>query len=250
VSSARNLGLQKALGELIYFFDCDDIVATDILSFLVELQQTYQADIVSCSYLKVSEQSIPAAVKKTSETEKIVITSDKWQYSDVFMKVLMCKLFSRKVIDNICFSEQIYCTEDELFLTKVFINAKKLVYYPVIKAFYYIHEESLTRRVQTYRFWESGVLAQKNIKEKIYFNTDNIIVRRNAYNKYCTSIFELFRYVVLTGDSIHYGLLQQRYSKTLAEFLNEEKLPLARKMELKIYLGTYSEARHMYATKQ
>ena len=49
VSSARNLGLEKAQGELIYFFDCDDIIAPDALEFLVNLHKDTEADIVSCA---------------------------------------------------------------------------------------------------------------------------------------------------------------------------------------------------------
>jgi len=229
VSSARNLGLRKAQGNFIYFFDCDDVVAPDILSFLFTLQKTYQADIVSCSYLKVCEQAIPHDFRKTGEAEQIVATGDKWKYSDVFIGVLMCKLFSRKVIGTVCFPEQIYRAEDELFITKVFVKAEKVVYSPLIKAFYYINEESTTHKCQTYSFLNSFVLARNNIKEKIYFYTDNIDARRNAYNKYCASIFELFRYVVITGDKIHYELLRQRYSKTLVECLNSAKVPLTKK---------------------
>lgn len=246
VSSARNLGLRRAQGSFIYFFDCDDIVTPDILSFLFALQQTYQADIVSCSYRKVCEQTLPDTFMGNGEAEKIVATSDKWKYSDIFMGALMCKLFSRKVIGDICFPEQIYRAEDDLFFIKVFVNATKVVYCPVIKAFYYIHEESATNSVQTYSFLNSYVLARENIKEKIYFYTDDIGARREAYNKYCASIFELFHYVVLTGDKIHYELLRQRYSKTLVECLNTAKVPLTKKKELKTYLESYVTARNMH----
>lgn len=48
MSSARNLGLERACGKFICFFDCDDVLAPDTLEFLVNLQKDTGADIVSC----------------------------------------------------------------------------------------------------------------------------------------------------------------------------------------------------------
>jgi len=52
ISSARNLGLIKAQGRFVCFFNCGDIIAPDVLSFLFNLPQIQKADIVSCSNLK------------------------------------------------------------------------------------------------------------------------------------------------------------------------------------------------------
>ena len=250
VSSARNLGLEKAVGEFIYFFDCDDIIVPDILEFFIDLQETSKADIVSCSFTEVAEQSIPATIKKpNSDLDIIKTTADKWYNGDVFTRVLKCKLFSRKVIGDVRFSEQIRYSEDDLFLTEVFINADKVIYSPVIKVFYYLHEESATHQLQPYSFFQEFVLAKKLIKEKIFAATQNLKVRDVVYRDYCISIFALFRYAVRSGDKKQYKKLHEKYSGFLNEFLSKEKIPLGKKWEYRTYIESYIVARLIHTRK-
>jgi len=50
ISSARNLGLREAQGTFVCFFNCDDILAPDVLSFLFAMPQIHKADVVSCAH--------------------------------------------------------------------------------------------------------------------------------------------------------------------------------------------------------
>ncbi len=249
VSSAKNLGLENAKGQFIYFFDCDDVIAPDALEFLVNLQQDTAADIVSCSCLEVNKQAIPYTFKSCNNVKMIIATSDKWEYRDIFMGALMCKLFSQKTIGKIRFSEQIAYSEDDLFLTEAFIKAKKIAYCPLVKTFYHIHGESATHRVQPYSFFQGFVLAKFLITEKIYAATNNANVRASVYRDYCTSIFALFRCAVRDGDKKQYEQLQQKYAKLLEKFLVEGKISMGKKWEYKTYIKSYIVARLIHARK-
>lgn len=220
VSSARNLGLEKALGKYIYFFDCDDIIAPDTLEFLLTLLEKSGADIASCSFRHVFKQAISDTVKDTKNTQAMIKTlNEKYDNGDIFTHLLKCKLFSRLIIGNSRFSEQIHYSEDDLFATEVFIKAKCVVYSPVVKVFYYIHDESSTHKTQPYSYFQGFVLAKCLIKEKIYAATNNKNVRDLVYRDYCTSIFSLFRYVVHASDKTEYELLHKKYSAMLEDFL-------------------------------
>ena len=70
VSSARNLGLDKACGEWITFIDSDDYVAVDYLEELVSFKINSGAELVAIS-------------TKVGETEKSVTLSNN-QFSLVF----------------------------------------------------------------------------------------------------------------------------------------------------------------------
>jgi len=250
VSSARNLGLEKARGNFVYFFDCDDMLAPDTLEFLVNLQEINNADIASCFFTAVSEQAIPAEFKNENKSETIInAADDKWENGEVFTRILKCKLFSRKVIGDIRFSEQIHYAEDDLFTTEVFINADKVIYSPAIKVFYYLHEESETHRIQLYSFFESYVLARRLIKEKICAATNDENIRVLVCRDYFTSIFALFRCAVRDGDKKQYEQLQQKYAKLLEEFLVEGKISIGKKWEYKTYIKSYIVARLIHARK-
>ena len=250
VSSARNLGLEKVLGKFIYFFDCDDIIAPDALEFLVNLQKDTGADIVVCASTNVFEQVIPAAYKVTQSALATITTAEnKWEKPDIFYCLLGCKLFSRKVIGDIRFSEKICYGEDNLFQTEVFINADKVAYEPVIKVFYYLHDESATHKAQQYSFFQGFVLAKWLMKEKIYTATNNTKARHSANRGYCISIIALFRYVVRVGDKKEYEVLQKKYAKRLGEFIAKEEFSIWKKLEYKTYIKSYKIARLIHARK-
>ena len=249
VSSARNLGLEKARGKFIFFFDCDDLLATDILEFLVKLQKDTGADIVSCACKEVYEHSVPSSVKVAKNTDVIMATNDKWNYIDLFMGGIICKLFSKKVIGNTRFQEQVHYAEDNLFFTEAFIKATKVGYSPLIKAFYYIHSGSATHRQQPYSFFQSFVTAKRLIKEKIDTATTDTNIRARAYGGYCTSLFSLFRYVVRAGDRQEYERLHEKYSELLENFLHEEKMAMVKKLEYKTYIKSYELARLIHVRK-
>lgn len=250
VSSARNLGIEKATGEFIYFFDCDDMLAPDTLEFLFNLQAINQADIAACLFAVIKTQAIPAVFAASNKAYQVIEPeSAKWTYGEVFTRVLKCKLFTRKVIGDIRFDEQINYAEDDLFMTEVFIKANKVIYSPAIKVFYYLHEESATNRVQPYSFFEGYVQARLLIKEKVYAATNNADICMLVYHDYCTSIFALFRCVVRSGDKKQYAKLQRQYAGLLEQFLHKSKMAWGKKWEYKTYIKSYVLARLIHTRK-
>jgi len=249
VSSARNLGLEQARGKFIYFFDCDDVLAPDILELLVDLQKDTGADIVSCSCMEVLEHAVPSNFKVAENAEVIIATNDKWNYRYLFMGAIICKLFSRQVIENTRFQEKVHYAEDNLFFTEVFIKATKVGYCPLIKAFYYIHSGSATHSEQPYSFFQGFVLAKRLIREKICAATDNANIQAEVSRDYYISIFALFRYAVGVGDKKEYALLQEQYGKLLRDFLKAEKFSIGKKLEYKSYIKSYFIARLVHARK-
>ena len=249
VSSARNLGLEKARGELIYFFDCDDLLASDGLEFLVNLHKHTGADIVSCACMNVNKQTIPVNLRVNENLKMIIAAKDKWNYMEIFTGAIICKLFSRNVIGDTRFPKGICYAEDDVFFMEVFIKAKKVAYCPVVKAFYYLHSESSTHRPQSYEFFQSYVLAKRLIKEKIDTATTDTNICAIAYGDYCTSIFSLFRYVVRAGDRREYECLRNKYYDLLENFLHKEKMAMLKKIEYKTYIKSYELARLIHARK-
>ena len=57
VSSARNLGIEKAIGKYISFIDADDYIVSGGLERIVNLAEEYNADVVKFKYKSVQDSS-------------------------------------------------------------------------------------------------------------------------------------------------------------------------------------------------
>jgi len=65
LGQARNIGIEHATGDLIWFLDVDDRPLPKCLSTLVGAQQRYNADLVFCNYVRSSSTDPVIKRKKT-----------------------------------------------------------------------------------------------------------------------------------------------------------------------------------------
>ena len=128
VSSARNLGLSKAIGKWVYFVDSDDTLFDDCLETLL----MHTSDDIDCSvggYMDIYENK---AVGVSTEIIK------RWNYKTAlldfykpvyfrFNGYLWNRLFRHSIIkeNNIYFHENIYFKEDGLFIVEFICKSKK-----------------------------------------------------------------------------------------------------------------------------
>ena len=129
VSSARNLGLLKATGDYIAFVDADDYIEKDYIKKLITNIKEY--DICECGYNRVDEKG--NVLERFVPHEELI--TDNYQLQDYYLNYnntndfLWNKLFKRKIINDIKFSKH-KCSEDFLFIIKVFANANSKVTIP------------------------------------------------------------------------------------------------------------------------
>lgn len=81
--SARNLGIENATGEYIYFFDIDDEVASNLLEYNVHIMEKYDVEMVVFGYKNVetiykkeTEVSFPSVLLIGNESLKNVYVED------------------------------------------------------------------------------------------------------------------------------------------------------------------------------
>lgn len=142
VSSARNLGLDKAQGGWITFIDSDDYVGKEFLSELVLTMESCRVDFVAiCNYINV-DKKVPYLCINEEDFDLLF-----YKYS--FQK-LCCpwgKLFRTDFIKKIGlkFNESLHLGEDVVFVVTYLLNIKSLSLIKSSNYHYEIRPSSLVR---------------------------------------------------------------------------------------------------------
>ena len=153
VSAARNLALEKAEGEYVYFVDSDDWIAPDTLETLYTALRESGADTAGCGLRYVDQNKVegaaeppilPAGVYGREEIQKGIVDrmlGDRLSRNAVNGYVVRF-LFQRSLLEGMAF--QGAYLEDELFLMEYFCRAGKLVTVDVPLYYYYWNPASAT----------------------------------------------------------------------------------------------------------
>ena len=142
LSMSRNVGIDNACGEYLYFVDSDDFIEKDTIDYLYGLIKKYNVMIASCGALKIYDYNY----RLKNDEEKIYIASSK----EMIKKILLSKeyagtswnkLTKKELFRDIRFEDRI--VNDVVVTYKLYIKAKKIVYSNQIKYFYLRHKESI-----------------------------------------------------------------------------------------------------------
>lgn len=64
LSDARNAGLHKASGDYVLYVDSDDYLERDTIEWMISCAQSYEAEIVACTYKKTDDNNIQKLLTK------------------------------------------------------------------------------------------------------------------------------------------------------------------------------------------
>lgn len=132
VSYTRNFGLSIAKGEFVIFIDSDDIVHSNYIQRLVELNSKFNTDLTMVSYFTFNEESeVDVFPLNQREDEQITFETDiENAFFSVSQGTICSKLYRLDIIreNRILFDEKIYVSEDLLFNCTYADYCKNAVY--------------------------------------------------------------------------------------------------------------------------
>lgn len=134
VIGARKTGISNASSEFIVFVDADDLLESEMIQRLLEIQAQYLADIVCCGCMNLSRRGW---IKRSNPSgcDKVTITSGKEEalriVSGTGMSTMWGKLYKRAVfLDAWSIHDtlpDIFQGEDNMTNTVIFSHAGKVV---------------------------------------------------------------------------------------------------------------------------
>lgn len=183
VSSARNIGIEEAIGAWICFIDADDWIENNFCVELYQKAKEKNADIVQCAYNRVTNSNV----------EKVNCDNKEYEYNsrEYLIQTLnpqtgfgFChmKIYKREIIREIRFKEGLKVGEDALFGEQISQNVNKTIMLQKALYNYRINSNSVVRKFdENYvdKYLESMIINKEYLNENYKEDKE---VMQNYYN--------------------------------------------------------------------
>ncbi len=170
---AKNLGLEKALGEWIGFIDSDDWITPDFYEKLLTKAEETGADMVGCDYHLTGEHSmkIGQIVHNNNSWQTGILDKDKYRSLILDSGSLVVKIYKRHIILDYPnrFPEHIFY-EDNAISNSWMLRAKHFEYIEEPLYYYYQHDTSTVHTITKKRCEDRMEAARVMIKEAREFH--------------------------------------------------------------------------------
>lgn len=235
IGFTRNLGLEKASGEYIYWVDADDWIEKDTIEILYNAINQYSANIAVCGY--VEEYNSTKKIYRNDKSIKVLNKVDFYEkiiLEDNLKSYLWDKLCKKQVFENVTFPENRYF-EDYSVLYKIAYNTEKIVLVNQAKYHYRQHNNSICRFSNSKKEYDFFLA----IREKIDFlsKTSNLGDLKKQYE--IIAIRKILRTlkILLINNDIDSSNYIDSIIKYLAPYKSIAKKELSSINYIKFYLA-------------
>lgn len=173
IAETRNILLENATGDYIYFVDSDDFIEPDTINIFVNYATNNNADIVRCEYFKFYNGKSYPIPRKDIDCKDLIshCLSNDYGMESLWLLFIKKELFT---VNDLRFSKSINGCEDFLMTIKLFYHTNKLI--DIHKPFYHYrldNTNSITHQSLSFRLYSIeatkeiiSFLKEKNIYEK------------------------------------------------------------------------------------
>lgn len=143
LSLSRNIGIDNAKGEYLYFIDVDDFIELDTIEYLYNLIKKYNTKMSSCRPVDVFDYNVNIINKK--EEIKVMTTEEMLKMlllGKARVGTIWNKLIHKSLFNDIRFEDRI--VNDVTVTHKLIIKSKIIAYSNQIKYYYLRHRNSIT----------------------------------------------------------------------------------------------------------
>ena len=255
LSETRNIGLQYADGEYVYFLDSDDYIESNLIELCVQTSKTHQAQVVYFDALCELELGVQTHFtthtlmkKQFYGTGNGVSHLRQLHHHEEYISAVQFYFYRLEYLKKHHFE---FCQgilhEDELFTLQVMINADVVCHLPLPLYHYRIRANSIMNSDNTIRRFQSLVkIIHKLLKFKQKFHEN---ANERVMNNYLARLFVM--------SLATYGLLNPSQRKQVTSDKNglylavkENNFLHSKQVRLLIYLGQHTDLyyknRHYY----
>ncbi|MCM1235869.1 MAG: glycosyltransferase [Ruminococcus flavefaciens] len=215
LSSARNKGLEVALGTYIGFVDSDDWIEPDFYSYLYDLITRYQSDIAQCAYFLTDGNELrPVIVEEIKKVSRDELMDFFFRAKgEVSNYSVWNRLYKHEVVKGITFPNG-YVNEDVYYSYFIFLKTHSAVISNQPKYNYYINENGITR----------GALRKQDLS--LYYVWDKVLEDTKRHNRQYyekallnrkRAVFTLFSKYVIYGIQDNDTFTEQWFEEQLLE---------------------------------
>lgn len=212
VSSARNVGMESAQGDYIYFLDSDDVLCENVLNIVAENLGT---DCIFSTYNKIFDYS-----KKQFFEEKCLLIDNSFTLKDTqnYIKLKhgsVCYAFYKiDIIKNNLFDSNIKNGEDDKWMSEIIDKMQSFEFMDFPFFCYYINRKHSTTSSYNIDSLYTGLLCYKELLEK----SDNEKLRSRYTQSFWNIARKVYRCDNYKNSEAHKLIKEMKYSLKYTDF--------------------------------